>query len=301
MGTADAGGGELTDLAAEVAALDEAAGDRVRAAVAAFRAPIRVQTAGRAGVGRSTVAAALTADGIEGAVVEESDAVDVPGAPDPMLDGDVVVYILVEAVRDADRDAVRNLDPAQALFVLNKADTLGASRVPADAWATATARAAECSEEGGLPALPLIGTRASAGTSSKSGISESGIAESGIGAVSAAVADRVARARAHRGEILLNTLRSQAARSLASRDVLERYLAGDHAVALGAAAARLHLADCIADEPEPPRTAADAGRCADWWRAQLARQPTARRRRAVVDIRRHYVRVGRQLSGSPGT
>ncbi|SEC35636.1 hypothetical protein [Rhodococcus koreensis] len=291
MGTADAGGGILTDLAAEVAALDEAGGDRVRAAVAAFRAPVRVQTAGRAGVGRSTVAAALTAGGIDGAVVEESDAVDVPGAPDPVLDGDVVVYVLVEAVRDADRDAVRNLDPAQALFVLNKADTVGASRVPADAWATATARVAECSDEGGLPALPLIGTLATAGTSS----------ESGIGAVSAAVADRVARVRAHRGEILLNTLRSQAARSLASRDVLERYLAGDHAVALGAAAARLHLADCIADEPEPPRTAADAGRCADWWRAQLARQPTARRRRAVVDIRRHYVRVGRQLSGSPGT
>ncbi|QSE82801.1 hypothetical protein [Rhodococcus koreensis] len=291
MGTADAGGGILTDLAAEVAALDEAGGDRVRAAVAAFRAPVRVQTAGRAGVGRSTVAAALTAGGIDGAVVEESDAVDVPGAPDPVLDGDVVVYVLVEAVRDADRDAVRNLDPAQALFVLNKADTVGASRVPADAWATATARAAECSDEGGLPALPLIGTLATAGTSS----------ESGIGAVSAAVADRVARVRAHRGEILLNMLRSQAARSLASRDVLERYLAGDHAVALGAAAARLHLADCIADEPEPPRTAADAGRCADWWQAQLARQPTARRRRAVVDIRRHYVRVGRQLSGSPGT
>ncbi|MBV6759303.1 hypothetical protein [Rhodococcus opacus] len=296
MGTADAGGGKLTDLAAEVAALDEVAGDRVRAAVAAFGAPIRVQTAGRAGVGRSTVAAALTAGGIDGAVVEEADAVDVPGAPDPVLDGDVVVYVLVEAVRDADRDAVRNLDPEQALFVLNKADALGASRVPADAWATATARAAECSDEGGLPALPLIGTLATAGTSSQSGISQSG-----IGAVSAAVADRVARSRAHRGEILLNTLRSQAARSVASRDVLERYLACDHAVALGAAAARLHLADCIADEPEPPRTAADAGRCADWWRAQLARQPTARRRRAVVDLRRHYVRVGRQLSGSPGT
>ncbi|GCE40253.1 hypothetical protein Rhow_003896 [Rhodococcus wratislaviensis] len=291
MGTADAGGGKLTDLAAEVAALDEAAGDRVHAAVAAFGAPIRIQTAGRAGVGRSTVAAALTAGGIDGTVVEEADAVDVPGAPDPVLDGDVVVYVLVEAVRDADRDAVRNLDPARALFVLNKADTLGASRVPADAWATATARAAECSDEGGLPALPLIGTLATAGTSS----------QSGIGAVSAAVADRVARSRAHRGEILMNTLRSQAARSVASRDVLERYLACDDAVALGAAAARLHLADCIADEPEQPRTAADAGRCADWWRAQLARQPTARGRRAVVDIRRHYVRVGRQLSGSPGT
>ncbi|BAH53474.1 hypothetical protein [Rhodococcus opacus] len=284
MGTADAGSGELTDLAAEVAALDEVAGDRVRAAVAAFRAPIRVSTAGREGVGRSTVAAALTAGGIDGAVVAESDAVDVPGAPDPVLDGDVVVYVLVEAVRDADRHAVRTLDPAQALFVLNKADTLGS-------WANATARAAECSDEGGLPALPLAATLATAGTS----------AESGISAVSAAVADRVARARAHCGEILLNLLRSQAARSLASRDVLERYLAGDHAVALGAAAARLHLADCIAEEPEPPRTAAEAGRCADWWRAQLVRQPTARRRRAVVDIRRHYVRLGRQLSGSPGT
>ena len=186
MGTADAGGGELADLAELVAALDGVSGDRVRDAVAAFRAPIRVQTAGRAGVGRSTVAAALTANGIAGAVVEEADAVDVPGAPDPTLDGDVVVYVLVESVRDADRDAVRTLDPAQALFVLNKSDTLGASRAAADAWATATARAAECSEEGGLPTLPLIGTLA--GTSP----------ESGIDAVSAAVTDRVARTRARR-------------------------------------------------------------------------------------------------------
>ncbi|PQP22946.1 hypothetical protein [Rhodococcus opacus] len=289
MGTADAGGGELADLAERVAALDRVSGDRVRDAVAAFRAPIRVQTAGRAGVGRSTVAAALTVNGIAGAVVEEADAVDVPGAPDPTLDGDVVVYVLVESVRDADRDAVRTLDPAQALFVLNKSDTLGASRAAADAWATATARAAECSDEGGLPALPLIGTLA--GTSP----------ESGIDAVSAAVTDRVARTRACRGETLLNALRSQAARSPASRDVLERYLADDHAVALAAAAARLHLDDCAAEAPEPPRSAADAARCADWWRAQLARQPTARRRRAVVDVRRHYVRVWQQLSGSPGT
>ncbi|MDV6283951.1 hypothetical protein [Rhodococcus jostii] len=289
MGTADAGGGELADLAELVAALDGVSGDRVRDAVAAFRAPIRVQTAGRAGVGRSTVAAALTANGIAGAVVEEADAVDVPGAPDPTLDGDVVVYVLVESVRDADRDAVRTLDPAQALFVLNKSDTLGASRAAADAWATATARAAECSDEGGLPTLPLIGTLA--GTSP----------ESGIDAVSAAVTDRVARTRARRGETLLNALRSQAARNPASRDALERYLAGDHAVALAAAAARLHLDDCAAEAPEPPRSAADAARCADWWRAQLARQPTARRRRAVVDVRRHYVRIWQQLSGSPGT
>ncbi|MFC9766794.1 hypothetical protein [Rhodococcus jostii] len=289
MGSADTGGRELADLAERVAALDGVSGDRVRDAVAAFRAPIRVQTAGRAGVGRSTVAAALTANGIADAVVEEADAVDVPGAPDPTLDGDVVVYVLVESVRAADRDAVRTLDPAQALFVLNKSDTLGASRAAADAWATATARAAECSDEGGLPTLPLIGTLA--GTS----------AESGIDAVSAAVTDRVARTRARRGETLLNALRSQAARRPASRDVLERYLAGDHAVALAAAAARLHLADFAAEASEPPRSAADAARCADWWRAQLARQPTSRRRRAVVDVRRHYVRVWQQLSGSPGT
>lgn len=114
MGTAEAGGGELAELAGKVAARDRAAGDRVRGAVAAFRAPIRVQTAGRAGVGRSTVAAALTASAILGAVVEESDPVDVPGAPDPTLDADVVVYVLVETVRDADRDAVRTLDPAHS-------------------------------------------------------------------------------------------------------------------------------------------------------------------------------------------
>ena len=200
-----------------------------------------------------------------------------------------MVYVLVESVRDADRDAVRTLDPAQALFVLNKSDTLGASRAAADAWATATARVTEVLGRRRPPDSALIGTLA--GTSP----------ESGIDAVSAAVTDRVARTRARRGETLLNALRSQAARNPASRDALERYLAGDHAVALAAAAARLHLDDCAAEAPEPPRSAADAARCADWWRAQLARQPTARRRRAVVDVRRHYVRIWRQLSGSPGT
>lgn len=124
---------------------------------------------------------------------------------------------------------------------------------------------------------------------------------SGIDAVSTAVADRVARVRAVRAERLLISLRSLAARSAASRDVLETYLAGDDAVALGAAAARLHLADCFAEAPDSPRNAEDAARCADWWRTQQARQPTARRRRAVVDVRRHYVRVWQQLSSSRGT
>ncbi|MBC2642516.1 MULTISPECIES: hypothetical protein [unclassified Rhodococcus (in: high G+C Gram-positive bacteria)] len=289
MGTADAGGGKLAELAGDVASRDRTAGDRVREAVAAFRAPIRVQTAGRAGVGRSTVAAALTAGTIPGVVVEETDPVDVPGAPDPVLDADVVVYVVVETVRDADRDAVRPLDPAQTFFVLNKSDTVGESRAPADAWAAATARAAECATESGLPALPLIGTLATAGDPN-----------SGIDAVSAAVADRAARTRARRADTLLTSLRSLAARSAAARDVLEAYLADDDAVALAAVAARLHLDDCAAEAPEPPRNAEDAGRCADWWRAQQALQPTARGRRAAVDVRRHYVRVWQQLSGSRG-
>ncbi|WP_072688970.1 hypothetical protein [Rhodococcus marinonascens] len=334
MSTVDARG-ELSRLVEQVAALDRVAGHSVREAATAFRAPIRVQTTGRAGVGRSTVAAALTASEITGAVIEESDAVDVPDAPDPTLDGDVVVYVLVESLRDADREAVRTLDSARVLVVLNKSDTVGESRAPDVVWSSAVARAADCAADCGFATLPLIGSLAITAVPSDSdlavlltcpgdlegrwgayGVACAGVAvaanpeldaaglgallrdASGSGAMSAAVTDRVERIRAQRAEGLLRALRSPAVRSGSARDVLEKYLAGDDAVALGAEAARLHLGDWASDAPGLPQTADDAVRCADWWRAQLSGQLSARQRRAVVEIRRHYIRLWQQMSGS---
>jgi hypothetical protein len=152
MGTVDAGGGELGELADRVAVSDRAAGESVREVAALLRAPIRVHITGRAGVGRTTVATAVKEGAIPGAVIEEPGPLDVPGAPDPVLDGDVVVCVLVDWNREA---------------------------------------------------------------------------------------------------------------------------------------------------PAEPGTAEDAVRCAHWWRTQLSGNPTARQRRAIVDVRRHYLRIWQRMGGSP--
>ncbi|MHA4854122.1 hypothetical protein L1080_031960 [Rhodococcus sp. MSC1_016] len=336
MGTVDAGGGELGELADRVAVSDRAAGESVREVAALLRAPIRVHITGRAGVGRTTVATAVKEGAIPGAVIEEPGPLDVPGAPDPVLDGDVVVCVLVESVRAADRVAVDGVDAERALLVLNKVDALGESREPADVWAAALARAAECSSDAGLPVLPLIGSLATAravteadlpvlrqrpgGLSSvwdAHGVAVASAAleanaqldapavtallrtASGVDEVVGAVAARVAHVRAGRGECALLSLRSLAARNAGVRDALEEYLTGDSAVALAAAAGRLHLVDWNREAPAEPGTAEDAVRCAHWWRTQLSGNPTARQRRAIVDVRRHYLRIWQRMGGSP--
>ncbi|MCQ4121116.1 hypothetical protein [Rhodococcus tibetensis] len=334
MGFVDAGGGELGELADRVAETDRAAGECVRDIAADLRAPIRVQITGRAGVGRTTVATVLKDGAIPGAVIEEPGPLDVPDAPDPVLDGDVVVCVLVESVRAAERAAVAGLE--RALFVLNKADALGESREPADVWNAALTRAAECSSDGGLPALPLIGSLATARAVSEAdlpvlrerphdlgsvwdahGVAAASAAlaadpqldavaltamlrvASGADAVVGAVAERVEYVRARRCESALRALRSLAACTAEVRVVLEEYLGGDAAVALAAAAARIHLTDWNAEAPAEPCTADDAVRCAHWWRAQLVGRPTARQRRAIVDVRRHYLRTWLRMGGRP--
>jgi hypothetical protein len=122
---------------------------------------------------------------------------------------------------------------------------------------------------------------------------------SGVDEVVGAVAARVAHVRAGRGECALLSLRSLAARNAGVRDALEKYLAGDAAVALAAAAGRLQLVDWIREAPAEPDTAEDAVRCAHWWRTQLSGKPTARQRRAIVDVRRHYLRIWQRMGGSP--
>lgn len=122
--------------------------DELAAAVDRWRAPIRVQVTGRAGVGKSAVVAALDlpADA-------ETPALDDPDRDrDPALDADVVVYVLAATPTPADR-AVLAATPG-AVAVLNKADTLPG------AW-SAGARAADgCAAEFGVPTLPLVASLA---------------------------------------------------------------------------------------------------------------------------------------------
>jgi hypothetical protein len=117
------------------------------AAVDRWRAPIRVQVTGRAGVGKSALVAALNlpADA-------ETPAIDDPARDhDPLLDADVVVYLLAAAPTRADQ-AVLAATPG-AVAVLNKVDTLSGS------WSAETA-ARRGAAEFGAPILPLVASLA---------------------------------------------------------------------------------------------------------------------------------------------
>ncbi len=186
-------------------ALDEATG------------PIRIQVAGRAGVGRTAVVGVLARAGLGS--VTESSAVDVPGAADPVLDGDVVVYVLSGALRTPDVDALRRAPRGATIALVNKADLLAS-------WGVALRIAAECEAETGVRTLPLVGREPAPGT------------PDGAADVVAAVAAAARIAQARRGRAALKVLAEAAARG-PDRDVLESYLRSDEAVRLAAAAAEV--------------------------------------------------------------
>ncbi|MEZ0365329.1 hypothetical protein ACAG26_16740 [Mycobacterium sp. pUA109] len=85
---------------------------RVTAIAERAAAPVRVAVCGRAGVGRGTVAHALTCAGV---------AVTVPAQ------ADVVVYVIAEVVKPEDSAAIAASRPP-LLVVLNKADLAGSLR-----------------------------------------------------------------------------------------------------------------------------------------------------------------------------
>ncbi|MEE2035298.1 hypothetical protein Q8814_24860, partial [Rhodococcus sp. CC-R104] len=100
-------------LAAELDRLDADAGRTLHAALARRTAPLRIQVAGRAGTGRGSVRRSL--DTVLGDVVFEDAIVDAPDGPEPVLGGDVVVYVLPTrldpvSVHPADRAALAGLD-----------------------------------------------------------------------------------------------------------------------------------------------------------------------------------------------
>jgi hypothetical protein len=132
---------ELKRFATEV-------GDARCAAVAdRLAAPLRVAVSGRRGVGRSTLAHALTRVGVTVTTSAEAD---------------VDVYAIAEVVKPEDRDAIRAA-ARPVVAVLNKADLIVTAEPgvqPHGPTRAARTRCARLSAHIGLPIQPVVGSLA---------------------------------------------------------------------------------------------------------------------------------------------
>ncbi|MFQ6329524.1 hypothetical protein ACLMAL_25780 [Nocardia sp. CWNU-33] len=146
---------ELDQLDHLIAMLRSGAGNdpqlsnQVGVVSARWRRPPRIQVTGRAHAGRSTVLHALA---LMSAV--ETGPVDEPGASDPVLDADIIVYVLSGAPLPADRRILATLPPEHTVVVLNKADAVGSR------WGDAVAAAEQYSRELGILTLPVVASLA---------------------------------------------------------------------------------------------------------------------------------------------
>lgn len=146
--------GRMRSLASSVSERDPGSGREIGLALDRCFARIRIQVSGRVGVGKSSVRAVLTAStvsrfpdvGWEDVDITETAAMDVPSAPDPDLDGDVVVYVLTSGAQKADVDAVASA--SHVVPVLAKADTVDDLAGVLDRLTSAV----------GIEVLPLMGT-----------------------------------------------------------------------------------------------------------------------------------------------
>ncbi|WP_186628564.1 hypothetical protein [Rhodococcus sp. BP22] len=146
--------GRMRSLASSVAERDPGSGVEIGLALDRCFARIRIQVSGRVGVGKSSVRAVLTASAVSGLAdagweeveITETAAMDVPSAPDPDLDGDVVVYVLTSGAQKADVDAVASA--SHVVPVLAKADTVDDLVGALDRLTSAV----------GVEVLPLMGT-----------------------------------------------------------------------------------------------------------------------------------------------
>ncbi|MEU6562204.1 hypothetical protein [Nocardia nova] len=137
---------ELDQLVATVrVGADPRIADQLSAAVARYRRPLRIQVAGRAGAGRSTLLRALALMS-----AEETAPVDEPGAPDPVLDADLVIYVLAGSLQPADRRILESLRGETTLVVLNKADAVGSR------WGDAVNAAEQATHGLGVPVAPVV-------------------------------------------------------------------------------------------------------------------------------------------------
>jgi hypothetical protein len=108
-------------------------------------APLRVAVQGRDGVGRATVASALTAAGV--AVTPDQSAADVN------------VVVIAETLKPEDRTRI-GASPGPCLIVLNKADLTGFG--VGGPLALAHRRAADYRASTGVPTVPMVGLLATA-------------------------------------------------------------------------------------------------------------------------------------------
>lgn len=141
--------GRMRSLASSVSERDPASGREIELALDRCFARIRVQVGGRVGVGKSSVRAVLTSSTVPAFTdveITETAAMDVPSAPDPDLDGDVVVYVLTSGAQKADVDAVASA--SHVVPVLAKADTVDDLAGVLDRLTSAV----------GIEVLPLMGT-----------------------------------------------------------------------------------------------------------------------------------------------
>jgi hypothetical protein len=133
--------GELQRFVAEVA------DSRCAAIADRLATPLRVAVSGRRGVGRSTVARALSRAG------DLRGAITLTTSPD----ADVVVYVIAEVVKPEDRAALAACD-RPVLVVLNKADLIAAGtsdRKPHEPTSAAKSRCARLSRLAGLDGVPI--------------------------------------------------------------------------------------------------------------------------------------------------
>lgn len=142
---------QLRALAYRLTSIDSGAAEVVHSVLGSLTAPLELVVAGRAGVGRSSLARILRRDDrfsrrVVGApvVVTESRAFDVPGTSNPDLGRRCVVYVVVDAVRDVDGRAIARVSD-RVVVAANKADLFGPR------WDEALGRAAESRRTSACP------------------------------------------------------------------------------------------------------------------------------------------------------
>ncbi|WP_067571943.1 hypothetical protein [Nocardia acidivorans] len=111
--------------------------------------PPRIQITGRARAGKSTVRNALSL-----LTAEETAPLDAPDRPDPVLDADLILYVLPGTLTSADRRVLERMPPDRTLVVLNKADAIGTR------WSDAARAADRLAGTLGIQTLPAVASLA---------------------------------------------------------------------------------------------------------------------------------------------
>ncbi len=238
----------LGQLEATVRAQHEVTATALGECADACQATVRVDVTGRAGVGRTALVSVLGA--VPGAEIVETTAWDRPDAEDPPLDGDVVVLVVLDSPRAADRAAVAAAGD-RLILALGKADTL--ADVPRSVERVTDLFGSTC--------LPVSADRV----------------VSGVAAVRAEIVRRVAATRAGRAARLQRLIRDLD-RFPELRDAVDEFTSSAEGVRLAAEA--MPGGDVDGDAPARVRH----------WRATAAAAPDAATARAALARQRAAIR-----------